>query len=95
MAGKKIDIFAPTPIDEIAGIVAGARAAFVKGKTRPISWRKDQLKRIVRMMEENHDAIVAACLADLRKPEFEGSIMEVCFLIPVLCLIYSISEVTY
>ncbi len=66
-----------TPISSIAGIVAGARAAFTSGRTLPLSWRYSQLRALVRMVEENREAIIAALAADLQKPRFEADLNEV------------------
>jgi len=66
-----------TPISDIPGIVASARAAFAAGVARPLPWRRAQLLALSRMLLENEAAILAALHADLRKPMFEGAIHEV------------------
>lgn len=66
-----------TPVDQIPGIVAAARAAFDADKTRPLEWRKRQIRQIKNMMAENTAAIVEALKADLRRPEMEGVMAEV------------------
>lgn len=58
-----------TPVDAIPGIVASARAAFDTGKTRPLKWRVQQLEAIIRLCEENKDAITRAIQADLGRAE--------------------------
>ena len=68
---------AVTPIGEIAGIVAGARAAFASGMTLPLAWRSAQIRAVARMVEENRAAILGAVAADLKKPPFEADLSEV------------------
>ena len=68
---------AVTPVGEVAGIVAGARAAFASGMTLPLSWRSAQIRAIARMVEENRAAILSAVAADLKKPPFEADLSEV------------------
>lgn len=58
-------------------MVATARNAFRSGKTRSITFRETQLKNIIRMCEENRDAITTALRADLKKPKFEATLFEV------------------
>jgi acyl-CoA reductase-like NAD-dependent aldehyde dehydrogenase len=66
-----------TPVKDIPGVVAGARAAFNSGRTKPMAWRVAQLKAIKRMVEENTDEICDALTRDLRRPYFEGFLAEV------------------
>ena len=60
-----------------ASLVAGLRAAHATGITRPTAFRKDQLRRAVRMFEENEQAFTAALHADLGKPEIESYASEI------------------
>jgi aldehyde dehydrogenase (NAD+) len=65
----------PTPATDLAGIpetVARLRNSFESGRTRPLEWRQQQLRRLHAMMSENGDDLVAALQADLRKPELEA-----------------------
>lgn len=57
--------------------VEGCRRAFNLGKTKPLTWRKEQLKNMLKMMDEQSDLFVAALAKDLRKPEQEAIIFEV------------------
>ncbi len=66
-----------TPIADLPGIIASARAAFAAGTTKPLSWRRAQLYALARLVEENQAAILEALHADLRKPQFEAAIHEV------------------
>jgi len=64
-----------------ANLVEGVRAAFSKGMTRPLAWRKHQLERMIAMLEENEDAFLEALAHDLGKPRPEGFITDIAFVI--------------
>lgn len=65
-----------TPLGEIPGVVASVRAAFDAGTTRPLAWRRAQLRALRTLVEENSGAFTAALQADLRRPEFECVVHE-------------------
>lgn len=65
-----------TPISQIAPAVAGVRAAYASGRTRPLSWRYAQLRGLISLYRENESAILAALKVDLRKPDFESVFAE-------------------
>lgn len=67
----------PTDVDKIPGIVDGVREAFRSGKTRPLSWRNQQLRGLVAMLTEKEDAFLEALSQDLGKSSFEGWLSEV------------------
>ncbi|MBY4575758.1 aldehyde dehydrogenase family protein [Gordonia paraffinivorans] len=50
---------------ESGSALAGARAAFDSGRTRPLSWRVAQLEGLLRFIDECEPAIAAAIEADL------------------------------
>ncbi len=56
--------------------VSKLRASFRKGHTRPVAWRRDQLKALKNLLKEQESAIAEALWADLRKPKFEGFLTE-------------------
>ncbi|XP_065165253.1 aldehyde dehydrogenase, dimeric NADP-preferring-like [Atheta coriaria] len=58
-------------------IVESTRAAFMSGKTRPIAYRRQQLKNVLRMLEENTDEILVALKKDLNKGRYETLLMEI------------------
>lgn len=58
-------------------MVAAARAAFESGKTRPLAWRKQQISAVIRMLEENRDAICKALYADLHRPPPEAVLGDI------------------
>ena len=60
-------------------LVEGVRATFSKGATRPLSWRKHQLERMIAMLEENEDDFLHALAQDLGKPRPEGFITDIAF----------------
>ncbi len=64
-------------IEDIAQWVDGFRDAFERGQTRPLAWRRGQLEALVRMIEENEEALIAAVQADLGKPRPEAWAIEV------------------
>ena len=70
---------APTPLDQIAGIVDGARATFRSGRTRPIEWRRTTLQRLQELLSTHEGDLLAALAADLGKPSLEAWITEIGF----------------
>ena len=56
--------------EKAAPTVAGLRAAFNEGVTRPISWRKAQLRALIALCEENAEVIAAAHKRDLGNRTF-------------------------
>lgn len=62
-------------------VVSIARNAFNSGKTRSLSFREAQLKNLIRMYQENREAIIKALHEDLNKPKQEAVITELEFLI--------------
>ena len=61
----------------IPGIVERLRRSFESGKTRPLAWRRAQLERLVNLVDENTDELLAALRADLGKPEIEARVTDV------------------
>lgn len=66
---------------EIVERVAKARASFRGGRTHDVSWRRTQLEALKRLLKEEESAIFEALWADLRKPQLEGYLTEVGFVI--------------
>ena len=64
-----------TDVARIPAMAAGLRTAFESGITRPLEWRRDQLRAIIRMLEENEAAFADALRTDLGKPAIEGFII--------------------
>jgi aldehyde dehydrogenase (NAD+) len=55
---------------DLAGAVAAARAAFASGRTRARAWRVQQLRNVVRMLDERERDIAAALAEDLGRDGF-------------------------
>lgn len=66
---------------DIAGIVAEQRAFFATEQTKDIAWRKKQLLRLKKVIQQNEQAIMNALHADLHKHEFEAYITEIGFVL--------------
>jgi len=62
-------------------MVTGARAAFKSGRTKSISFRRQQLESLLRLYEENTEELLRALEKDLRKPRFEAYLYEIVLLI--------------
>ncbi|OWR48809.1 aldehyde dehydrogenase isoform 1, partial [Danaus plexippus plexippus] len=62
-------------------VVNKARDTFDSGVTKPIEWRRKQLKNLLRMYEENRNAMVEALVKDLRRSKMEAILLEVDYLI--------------
>ncbi|KIM65527.1 hypothetical protein SCLCIDRAFT_1212262 [Scleroderma citrinum Foug A] len=60
-----------TAIDEIPKIRDDLRATFRSGVTRPLEWRKHQLYQLVRLAQNEANAICDALARDYTKPRFE------------------------
>ncbi|MGH3971181.1 MAG: aldehyde dehydrogenase family protein [Mycobacterium sp.] len=57
---------------DVAKTVARLRKTFATGKTRPVEWRREQLRNLERMMAENETEIAAALESDLCRKPFEA-----------------------
>lgn len=53
------------------------KAFFYSGQTRPLAYRKQQLKNLLRFLKECENDIAKALEADLRKPHFEALTSEI------------------
>lgn len=62
-----------TPLEHAAAV----REAFRAGVTRPVEWRRGQLKAIAAMLAENSGEIEGAVRADLGKPGAEALVTEI------------------
>jgi aldehyde dehydrogenase (NAD+) len=61
-----------TETSQIPTLVSGLRDAFESGRTRPMEWRRRQLRRMKAMLEEREAELLDALAADLGKPRIEG-----------------------
>ena len=60
------------PIDEIPALVARLRETFDSGRTRPLTWRRQQLQGLLAFASDHSDRLVEALQADMGKPELEA-----------------------
>ena len=58
-------------------IISVARQAFSSGATKSIEFRRQQLRQLYRLLEENELQLVEALKADLGKPRFESIMTEI------------------
>eukprot|EP01094_Clydonella_sp_ATCC50884_P018660 TRINITY_DN3491_c0_g1_i1.p1 TRINITY_DN3491_c0_g1~~TRINITY_DN3491_c0_g1_i1.p1 ORF type:complete len:527 (-),score=173.48 TRINITY_DN3491_c0_g1_i1:317-1849(-) len=65
-----------TRVEEIPRQVARVRASFEQGVTRPLEWRRAQLRRLKEMMLEERENMMDALRADLSQTEFMASLGE-------------------
>ncbi|QRN41800.1 MAG: aldehyde dehydrogenase family protein [Neisseriaceae bacterium] len=63
----------------VSQTVSQLRATFNSGKTKPIEWRKEQLKQLRRLIEENSSTLEKALREDLGKSEIESRMTETAF----------------
>ncbi|KAJ3157909.1 Aldehyde dehydrogenase, dimeric NADP-preferring [Geranomyces variabilis] len=59
--------FVLTPEADISTIVEAARARYNTGVTRSLSWRKNQLRALFRMFDENETVFLEASYKDMQK----------------------------
>jgi len=59
------------------GVLADVRRVFNSGRTRPLSWRSEQLRAIERMCDEREPEIAEAIGKDLGRPAFEAWLGDV------------------
>ena len=62
-----------------ADVVKRLRAGFESGRTRPLEWRKEQLRRIRALLIERDAELSAALAADLGKATVESYLTEIAF----------------
>jgi len=55
-----------------APLLGQLRATYAEGTTRPLGWRVDQLKGLLRLLDEGEDELLGALATDLGKPRLEG-----------------------
>lgn len=65
-----------TAVEAIPDVVESLRATFGSGHTRPLDWRREQLRSLRQMVRERGDELVAALRADFGKPELEARMMD-------------------
>jgi beta-apo-4'-carotenal oxygenase len=76
MASINIAPFEATAVDSIPSTVNLCKTTFRTQKTKPLSYRLVQLRKLYWALDDNKDAIVEACKKDLGKPAFETALSE-------------------
>ncbi|OOC57117.1 aldehyde dehydrogenase [Nocardiopsis sinuspersici] len=66
---------------EIPPIVARLRAAFASGRTKPIAWRRAQLRALRRLLTEERTTLEQALRTDLGKSPVEAHTTEIGFVV--------------
>ena len=69
----------PTSGATIETKVAGLRDYFASGATHSLSWRKQQLNSLKKLLKNEEGELLAALQADLGKCDYEGWVTEVGF----------------
>ncbi|TFY78684.1 hypothetical protein EWM64_g5328 [Hericium alpestre] len=66
-----------TPLADISKIHAKALATFASGVTRPLEYRKQQLRQLGKMLQENEERLVQAIYVDVGKPRLEATVADI------------------
>ncbi|KAI1618722.1 aldehyde dehydrogenase [Exophiala viscosa] len=66
-----------TPVDQLSREYKSVKDAFESDRTLPLEWRKQQLKQVWRMLDENESRFHDALYADIRKPKVETQSYEI------------------
>jgi beta-apo-4'-carotenal oxygenase len=77
MSSIKLAPFEATPVQSIQGTVKLCATTFRSQKTKPLSYRLTQLRKLYWAITDNQDALVEACKQDLGKPTFEIFLAEI------------------
>lgn len=64
---------------DFARLVAGQRAFFLEGNTRPLAWRKTQLEAVRALFTDNRDELCEALWKDLRRNVNDADLMDVAY----------------
>src|SRR5580765_3390252 len=60
-------------------VVARLRATFASGRTRPVEYRKQQLRALDRLLVDRESDFLTALADDLGKPAVEGHLTDLAF----------------
>ncbi|MFJ7749814.1 aldehyde dehydrogenase family protein [Arthrobacter sp. NPDC097144] len=64
------------PGASVAAVVAAVRQTYDSARTRPLEWRRNQLRGLIRLLAEREDELNAALAQDLGKNPLEGYLTE-------------------
>lgn len=79
LEGMSTDTLTTTAAADAAATVTRLNAAFATGRTKPLAWRKAQLRALRRLLVEQEDAFAAALHTDLGKNATEAYTTEIGF----------------
>lgn len=65
-----------TGLDAVAPAVASLRATFDDGLTRPLDWRREQLRAMQRLLIEGEPELLGAMQSDMGKPAVEARLTD-------------------
>jgi aldehyde dehydrogenase (NAD+) len=68
-----------TDLASISGTVKTLRNTFNSRVTRPLAWRRQQLRNMINMLENNEAELLEALKVDLGKPMAEAFITDLAF----------------
>ena len=68
---------APAQSVDIPAVVAGLRKTFATGRTRPVEWRRTQLRALEHMIADNEARIAEALATDLGRKPFEAWLADI------------------
>ena len=77
MSSIKISPFESTPIEGISATVNLCRTSFSSQRTKPLSYRLVQLRKLYWAIVDNSDALAEALKQDLGKPTFESFLSDI------------------
>jgi aldehyde dehydrogenase (NAD+) len=66
-----------TELERIDGLADKLRESFRRGTTRPLEWRRAQLRALKALLKENVEELVVALQSDLAKPTLEAYTTDV------------------
>jgi len=78
--------------ERITAAFKKVKDAFRSGKTRDVEFRRDQLRKLLKLLEDNEDAIAQAVAKDLHKPRVEALIAE--FLMVKNDIVYALNSLS-
>lgn len=77
MASKELPTLEYTPIESLKTTHDVLNKTFLSHKTRPLSFRLTQLRKLWWAIKDAEDQLTEACSRDLGKPHFETYLAEV------------------
>lgn len=63
-------------MDEIEKLIKKSRAVFMSQKTLDVNFRRKQLIKLYKMVEQNEPKFIDALYKDVKKPNFEAKMIE-------------------